>query len=349
MSTDVLSEGQNLQSAQILINYDLHWNPTRMIQRAGRIDRIGSLYNEIYVFNFFPEDELEELLNLVLILQNKIIDIDKAVGLDQTILGEKIHPKVFGIMRRIKEKDVSIFDELEADAFGGGERFYQPLKDFLKKSAIQELEKIPYGIHSGLQQKKIRGIFFYYKYGNDFHYWYLHDLSNGHILKNKTQILDFISCKFDESRIIPDFFNEIFKINKTIVNEIEKAYKEIQQKEMLDTSLVELTRDRSTKFIKLIIDEIEIEIKNYLLDFNEDKKIEHDWDEIKNRLLETPLTKKRLSALRKIWRKYKIDNNWKGLIKEIGTFLQDKGILQKGKLEPFDKKNLRLVVVDIIS
>lgn len=349
MSTDVLSEGQNLQSAQILINYDLHWNPTRMIQRAGRIDRIGSSYKEIYVFNFFPEDELEELLNLVLILQNKIIDIDKTVGLDQTILGEKIHPKVFGIIRRIKEKDLSIFDELEADAFGGGERFYQPLKDFLKKRAIQELEKIPYGIYSSLQQKKMRGIFFYYKYGTDFHYWYLYDLSNGQILKNKTQILEFISCKYDEPRIIPDFFNEIFNINRKIVDEIEKAYKEIQLKETQDTSMVELTRDRSTKFIKQIIDEIEIQIDTYLLDFNEDKKIEQDWTEIKNRLLETPLTKKRLSVLRKIWKKYKTENNWKALIKEIGTFLQDKGTLQKEKLEPFNKKNLRLVVVDLIS
>ncbi len=349
MSTDVLSEGQNLQSAQILINYDLHWNPTRMIQRAGRIDRIGSQYKDIYVFNFFPEDELEALLNLVQILQNKIIDIDKTVGLDQTILGEKIHPKVFGIIRRIKEKDASIFDELEADVFGGGERFYQPLKDFLKKKAIQELEKIPYGVHSGLQKKKMRGIFFYYKYGNDFHYWYLYDLSNGQILKNKTQILDFISCEHDELRVIPDFFNEIFIINGKITDEIESAYREIQQKESVDTSMVELIRDRSTKFVKQIINEIEIQIDNYLLDFNEDKKIEHDWSEIKNKLLETPLTKKRLSTLRKIWKTYQKENNWKVLIKDITAFLQDKGTLQKEKLEPFNRKNLRLVTVDLIS
>jgi len=56
LSTDVLSEGQNLQSAKYLINYDLHWNPTRMIQRAGRIDRIGSQYKKIFVYNFFPEE-----------------------------------------------------------------------------------------------------------------------------------------------------------------------------------------------------------------------------------------------------------------------------------------------------
>ena len=52
-STDVLSEGQNLQKAKYLINYDLHWNPTRMIQRAGRIDRLGSPFDEIEIYNFF--------------------------------------------------------------------------------------------------------------------------------------------------------------------------------------------------------------------------------------------------------------------------------------------------------
>jgi hypothetical protein len=113
--------------------------------------------------------------------------------------------------------------------------------------------------------------------------------------------------------------------------------------------MVELTRDRSTKFIKEIINEIEIQIDTYLLDFNEDKKIEQDWKEIKNRLLETPLTKKRLSVLRTIWKKYKTENNWKTLIKEIGAFLQDKGILQKERLEAFNRKNLRLVVIDLIS
>ena len=119
-STDVLSEGMNLQSAKIIINYDLHWNPTRMIQRAGRIDRIGSPYPEILVYNFFPEDELEELLRLVQILQTKIINIDKAVGLDQTILGENIHPKVFGIIRKIHQKDPTVIDLLDQDMFGGG-------------------------------------------------------------------------------------------------------------------------------------------------------------------------------------------------------------------------------------
>ena len=188
LSTDVLSEGQNLQSAKFLINYDLHWNPTRMIQRAGRIDRIGSPYKKIYICNFFPEQELEELLNLLKILKYKINNINDSLGLDGTVLGEKINTKVFGIIRAIKNKDKNVFGELEEQSFAGGEKFYQPLKDFMKEKSQEVLNKIPNGVYTGLQNDKFRGIFFYYKYEDDFHYWYLYDLIEGSLITNKTQI-----------------------------------------------------------------------------------------------------------------------------------------------------------------
>lgn len=352
MSTDVLSEGENLQSALYLINYDLHWNPTRMIQRAGRIDRIGSPYTNIYIYNFFPENELEELLNLVRILQNKIIDIDNTVGLDQTILGEKINPKVFGIMRKIKDKDTNVMTELETDMFGGGEKFYEPLKHYIDNKGRENIDKIPYGIHSGLQNGKIRGIFFCYKYGNDIHYWYLYDVSKGKILENitKTEILDFISCKSGESRIIPNFFDEIFRINKEIMVIIDRTYNGILHMERQESLTTEWSKDISTKFMNDMIFHIEDKIDNTILDF-EDRNIEEEWESIKNRLRETPLTKRRLKMLRTMWKEYKVSahHNWKELIGHLGTFLQDKGILQKEKLAPFDRKNLKLVVIDFVS
>ncbi|MDD5689955.1 MAG: helicase-related protein, partial [Caldisericia bacterium] len=133
LSTDILSEGQNLQKARIVINYDLHWNPVRMIQRAGRIDRIGSPHSSIYIHNFYPEKELESLLELVKILQGKIEMIDETIGLDASVLGETINPKVFGIIQDLKgskEKKKKTLKELEEEQFGGGELFWQPLKDF---------------------------------------------------------------------------------------------------------------------------------------------------------------------------------------------------------------------------
>lgn len=349
ISTDVLSEGMNLQSAKIIINYDLHWNPTRMIQRAGRIDRIGSPYPEIYVYNFFPEDELEELLRLVQILQTKIINIDRSVGLDQTILGEEIHPKVFGIIRKILEKDTTIFDILEKDMFGGGEKFYQPLKEFLRTKAIEELEELPYGIHSGLQDEKIRAIFFYYKYADDIHLWYLYDIDKKVMLKNKTQIIDYIACTQIKSRMVPDFFESVYEVNKKIIGDIELSYREMEQVERVDTQLGKIARDRSMTFIKQLMSEVERNIDEYLMEFREEKEIITKWENSKEILLSMPHTKQRLRILRKLWREYKRGKDWKTLIDRIEKFVSGKAINIREPLPPFDKSKLKLVVLDFIS
>ncbi len=93
IATDVLSEGQNFQEAQFLVNYDLPWNPVRMIQRAGRIDRLFSPHDRVYIYNLMPEDGLEDLLNLVANLSKKIETIGDAVALDASVLGEQIETK----------------------------------------------------------------------------------------------------------------------------------------------------------------------------------------------------------------------------------------------------------------
>jgi ERCC4-related helicase len=91
-ATDVLSEGQNLQDCGTLINFDLHWNPVRMIQRNGRINRLGSKFNEVMIFNIHPDVDLDEYLALVNRLERKIDRIRYTVGTDQSVLGEDANP-----------------------------------------------------------------------------------------------------------------------------------------------------------------------------------------------------------------------------------------------------------------
>jgi ERCC4-related helicase len=95
-STDVLSEGQNLQDAGYLINYDLHWNPVRMIQRNGRINRLGSVFTKVLIANMKPTNELEMYLKLVHRLESKIRTIRNTIGLDQSVLSNSdINPIEF--------------------------------------------------------------------------------------------------------------------------------------------------------------------------------------------------------------------------------------------------------------
>ena len=98
ISTDVLSEGLNLQDACLIINYDLHWNPVRLMQRIGRVDRRLNpdieaqldrpphLKQKVYFWNFLPPDELEELLHLKQKLDGKIMRINKTLGIEGALI-----------------------------------------------------------------------------------------------------------------------------------------------------------------------------------------------------------------------------------------------------------------------
>ena len=86
ISTDILSEGVNLQSCGIVINYDFHWNPVKLIQRVGRIDRIGTTHDTILIRNFLPSEMIDEELELKDRVSKKIRIIRDIIGLDQKIL-----------------------------------------------------------------------------------------------------------------------------------------------------------------------------------------------------------------------------------------------------------------------
>ena len=149
ISTDVLSEGQNLQDAGFLLNADLHWNPVRMIQRAGRIDRLGSTFETLEIANVFPEEGLEDVLKLVERLQTRIADIDRTVGLDASVLGEVVSRRSFEELKRIRGEDQSVLDELEAESeLSVGDEMRLPLIAALQVLGEAYAQEIPLGIHS---------------------------------------------------------------------------------------------------------------------------------------------------------------------------------------------------------
>lgn len=88
LATDVVSEGQNLQDCARIINYDLHWNPVRLIQRFGRIDRIGSEYDEINLHNRWPDTAVDAELDLTMRLHNRIQSFHDMIGLDSKLLSD---------------------------------------------------------------------------------------------------------------------------------------------------------------------------------------------------------------------------------------------------------------------
>ena len=140
----MLSEGQNLQDAGIIINYDLHWTPIRMIQRAGRIDRLGTEFDTLHVFNCFPQTGLEQLLGLVERLQDRIRDIDRTVGLDASILGEVVSSRSLEQLRRLHQEDQSVIDELEREIeLVSTDEMKLPLILYLQQAGLEKVKSIP--------------------------------------------------------------------------------------------------------------------------------------------------------------------------------------------------------------
>ena len=88
ITTDILAEGINLHRANILINYDLPWNPTRVLQRAGRINRLGTTHTNIYIFNFFPTTHADLHLGLEVNITNKIQMFHDILGEDAKYLSD---------------------------------------------------------------------------------------------------------------------------------------------------------------------------------------------------------------------------------------------------------------------
>lgn len=86
IATDVLAEGMNLQDADAVVSYDLPWNPVRLIQRAGRVDRIGSQHDVVKVYNFIPDREFDALLGLAKTIRGKLETVRGSVGLERPVL-----------------------------------------------------------------------------------------------------------------------------------------------------------------------------------------------------------------------------------------------------------------------
>ena len=117
VATDVLSEGLNLQDCDNVINYDLHWNPVRLIQRFGRIDRIGSEHESIYAYNFLPERELERTLGLQERLTQRIQEIHDTIGEDAAILAPDEHLNEEALYAIYARGDINRYEEDEVDEF----------------------------------------------------------------------------------------------------------------------------------------------------------------------------------------------------------------------------------------
>lgn len=151
IATDCISEGQNLQDCDYLINYDIHWNPVRIIQRFGRIDRIGSRNARIQLVNFWPDLTLDDYINLKNRVETRMkISVMTSTGDDDLINAEEKGDLEYrkAQLKRLQEEVVDIEEMSSGISIMdlGLNEFRLDLLDYIKHNG--DLDKIPLGLHA---------------------------------------------------------------------------------------------------------------------------------------------------------------------------------------------------------
>lgn len=151
IATDCISEGQNLQDCDYLINYDIHWNPVRIIQRFGRIDRIGSKNTYIQLVNFWPDVTLDEYIDLKAKVETRMKIVDMTATGDDNLLSEEEKTDLEyrkAQLKRLQEEVVDIEDMSTGISIMdlGLNEFRLDLLEYIKQHP--DIDKTPFGLHS---------------------------------------------------------------------------------------------------------------------------------------------------------------------------------------------------------
>ncbi len=151
IATDCISEGQNLQDCDYLINYDIHWNPVRIIQRFGRVDRIGSRNMYIQLVNFWPDVSLDEYIDLRATVETRMKIVDMTATGDDNLLSDEDKTDLEYRKQQLKRLQEEVVD-IEEMSSGisimdlGLNEFRLDLLSYMKNH--NDIEKTPFGLHA---------------------------------------------------------------------------------------------------------------------------------------------------------------------------------------------------------
>jgi len=160
IGTDCISEGQNLQDCDYLINYDIHWNPVRIIQRFGRVDRIGSPNGSIQLVNYWPDISLDEYINLKERVESRMMIADVTATGDDNVLSAQANDVQYRKeqLRRLQEEVIELEDLKTGVSITdlGLNDFRMDLLGYVK--AHGELSNVPNGMHAVVPTRPEMGL-----------------------------------------------------------------------------------------------------------------------------------------------------------------------------------------------
>jgi superfamily II DNA or RNA helicase len=254
-ATDVAGEGVNLQDASLVINYDLHWNPLRLIQRIGRVDRLGSGHDDIYALNFLPETELEEELGIVERVEDRVQEIGRVLGEDGAILSPEDNINRSYMVDIYAEEDIEKVEE-DVNEIIGSDDLIGPASNLqdLKQEHPDLLDWLEDrdGIRSAMEwDREYDGVVIVYRQGEyTTPYLVTFPSETGKTLQSqeKDTVVETIVCPVDEpvatvdAELFDERYEEAVQVARTEFNEdMEERHRfqrEVQQGASVDRDYV---------------------------------------------------------------------------------------------------------------
>jgi superfamily II DNA/RNA helicase len=244
ISTEVLSEGVNLHKSNVVINYDIPWNPTRMMQRAGRINRVDTNFDKIYTFNFFPSKQSNDLIKLKEAAAAKIHAFISLLGNDARLLTENEEIESHELFNRLTSKEAIIGEEegQESDL-----KYLKIIKDIREDhpDLFARIKSLPKKARTArIFKQKTNSLLTYFRKGKLQKFFMSAP-------QQEPQELDFITAA-KALEVKEDTKRE--KINSNFYDLLEKNKKAFELATQEEASEVKLTggRDSATQVLKIL-------------------------------------------------------------------------------------------------
>ncbi|WP_025769774.1 helicase-related protein [Thioalkalivibrio sp. HK1] len=198
ITTDSLSEGQNLQDCRIIVNFDLPWATIRLIQRAGRVDRIGQKATEILCYSFLPEDGVEKVIGLRARLDNRLNQSAQILGSDEKFFDDKeINlERIYNDQAVLEETDDDV--DLITRAY---DIWQQAIKD--NPDLENQIKSLPDVAYSAKRTKEQASTLAYIRTDNNHHFLVQVDADGNIISQSQSKVLDLLQCLPSERRLPP--------------------------------------------------------------------------------------------------------------------------------------------------
>lgn len=240
VTTDVLAEGMNLHRSNVIINYDLPWNPTKIMQRVGRINRVGTEHDEIYVYNFFPTSESNEQMSLEENIITKIQMFHDILGEDSKFLTEDEEVSTHELFRRMttiaEEDDDEINSELS---------YLKTIRDIRDKDKelFEKIKNYPKKIKIGRNKDNLGSLLTFFRKGYLKKFYISNEEETNEVTFEKA--IEYVKAtKSEQSKKVKSNYYELLKQNKSAF--------EISEKEELDNDILSVNK-KGTSNAKNII------------------------------------------------------------------------------------------------